>query len=328
MSSIGITNFFHSRVFTVLALLLMVSAAVVCYNYGGLELSVGSKGLVFPAAIDWFGDRLAGLCASLGVNLFICGMMIWLNRSYNFINAMSLLYVGLYAFMQTGTPDLLETFYGGSLLCAVVLFCTSLLFNSYGQPQPQAMRKVFMIFFLLSAMTATQYAYVAYMPLFLLGCIQMRIFSLRCIAAAVTGVATPWILMTGSGLVSTAEIHVPEFSSIFTALDIHETLALSVSLLLTVLLLISGMTLNFFKMLTYNARRRSFNGFISLLSAFTVVAMLIDYTNLITYIPMLNVCAAYSVAHFFVLHKSDRSYIAISTIICLYIALFIWKIAI
>ena len=105
-----------------------------------------------------------------------------------------------------------------------------------------------------------------------------------------------------------------------------ETMVLLLTVLVTVLLLFAGMTLTFFKVLTYNARRRSFNGVLSVLSVFTVLAMMVDYTNIITYIPALNVCAAFWVSHFFAIHNTEKSYMAILSLYVIYIALFVWKI--
>lgn len=304
----------------------MLVGAWLSFSHADMLAIAGDKGFALPSAIEWFGNRTTSFWVNLGANMLIVGLMIWINRSYNFMKAMTLIYVSFFALMQLATPDLLDEFYSGTVLCAILLFCTSLLFNCFGQRTPDSMRKIFMIFFMLSAGTATQYVYAGYILVFLIGCIQMRIFSLRTLLAAGIGIVTPWILMIGSGIVQPSQLHMPTFVSLFSDIDMRDTMTLLLTVLLTALLMLSGMVLTFFKVLTYTARRRSFNGLITVLSVFTLVAMMVDYTNMVTYIPTLNVCAAFAVSHFFAINNTEKSYIAILSIYVIYIALYLWKI--
>lgn len=309
-----------------MALVILVLGAWFSFSSGDELPVVGDKGFALPSAIEWIASPAAGFWLSIAGNLLIVGLMIWLNRTYNFIKALTLIYVSFFAVMQLSTPELLDRFYSGTMLSIILLFCSSLMFNCFAANRPESMRKVFLVFFLLSAGTATQYAYAGYMLVFLVGCMQMRIFSLRLVLAALIGIVTPWCIMIGSGFVVPSQLHMPVFISIFSAIDMTETMALLLTVLFTVLLLFAGMTLTFFKVLTYNARRRAFNGLLSVLSAYTVLAMTVDYTNIVTYIPTLNVCAAFYVSHFFAIHESDKSYIPILSLYTLYLTLFVWKI--
>lgn len=325
---LSVTRYLHSRFNAALALLVMMLCAWLAYSRGDMLDVPGDKGFALPSAIEWIHSPLLSFGANIACNMLVIALMIWINRSYNFIKALTLIYVSFFAYMQLATPGLLDSFYSGTMLCVVLLLCIGLLFSCFGKRTPESMRRVFLIFFLLSAGTATQYVYACYLPVFLVGCMQMRIFSLRMVLAALLGVVTPWCLMIGSGLVQPAELHWPEFVSIFSAIDKTETMALLLTVLLTVMLLFAGMTLTFFKILTYNARRRSYNGLLSVLSVFTVLAMMIDYTNIVTYVPALNICAAAAVSHFFAIHNTEKSYIAILSLYVIYIALFVWKIVI
>ncbi|MDE6331990.1 MAG: hypothetical protein K2L80_05255 [Muribaculaceae bacterium] len=324
---LAITKYLHSRFNAAVALLVMLVGAWMAYSRAELLSVAGDKGFALPSAIEWFEwNHTLSFMANMAANMFVVGMMIWLNRRYSFIKALTLIYVSFYVFMQLSTPVLLAQFYTGTALCVILLFCTCILFDCFAQRTPASMRKVFIVFFMLSAGIATQYVYAGYMAVFMIGCIQMRILSFRTFLAAGIGIATPWCIMIGSGLVQPAELHWPSFVSIFSAIDVAEAMALLVTVLFTVLLLFAGMTLTFFKVLTYNARRRSFNGFLTVLSVFTVVAMAVDYSNMVTYIPTLNVCAAFSAGHLFAVHNTEKSYIAILSLYIVYLALFAWKI--
>ena len=43
------------------------------------------------------------------------------------------------------------------------------------------------------------------------------------------------------------------------------------------------------------------------------------------YLPLLNLCAAYQITHYFVNHRYDRQYIAVLAVAGIYVALAIWR---
>ena len=80
------------------------------------------------------------------------------------------------------------------------------------------------------------------------------------------------------------------------------------------------------KTIAYNARARAYSGAFATLSLVTLAGMLIDYNNLISYIPLLNYCAAYEVAGYFSSHRGERTGVAVACIVLLYIILYICQI--
>lgn len=304
----------------------MISAIVTVCIRGDVPYLSVDKGIALPSANLWFALGWPTRIANWTGLLLIMVLMVALNRRYNFIRALTLLYVGFFAVFELAEPYLLVQFSTGTLLAVVVLWCTSLMFSSFGERGPLSNRKVFLVFALLSAGFATEYAYAAYVPVFFIGCLQMRIMSFRAFLSALMGLITPWIMLLGSGLVSVSDIHWPAFVSIFATFDLVDTMAVLLTVLLTVLLLLTSMVMTFFKVLTYNARRRASNGLFTLVAVFTVIAMVIDYTNLMAYLPMLNVCTAYGVGHLFTTHNTPKSYISILSVYALFIGFFVWKI--
>lgn len=122
----------------------------------------------------------------------------------------SVLVALLFMFMQMSAPVLSGQFYGGTLLAIVVLVCTFILFSTYNDRG--ATRRIYLVFFLLGLGAFTQYAYLLLMPAFVLGCVQMRMMSMRAAVAIVLGCVTaPWILL-GFGIVDPAAIEMPEFA--------------------------------------------------------------------------------------------------------------------
>ena len=301
----------------------MIVATWLDYHAGRVTYIPGDKGFAVPSANDWISSPVTEMIVNRVIVGLIIVLSVYLNRAFNVLRAMTMLYVVFFAFFELATPNLLAQLTTSTVLCAVVLACMVLLYSCYGDTG--RIRRVFLIFFFLSVAAASQYAFVVYIPLFLLGCAQMKILNLRTIGAASLGIVTPWWILLGFGLVSLGDLHIPRVVSIFDAINFNEAIALAVTVGLTVLLTLSAYMLTLLKSMTYNAKSRSFGSFIAVMTAMTIVAMVIDYTNITAYVTLLNFCAAYQLSHFFLLHKSEKSYIAVTIILAIYFVLYLWR---
>lgn len=312
----------HSRGFG-LAVAFVAAAMACVYFFGGHTIPLsGNKGLGLPSANEWFAySPLLNFILALVANGATVVIMLLLNKIFNVFRSMTSLFIAFFAMMQVATPDLMTQFYTGNLLAVVVPLCMLLLFSCYRQPE--ATRRVFLIALLLSAFTATQYCYAFYLVAFLIGCGQMSIFNRRTLAAAFMGIVTPWILYIGFGIIDPTQLQWPRFANIFSEIDIDDTLMLVVTVGLTAFLTLLGFILNVLKTIAYNARARAVNGAFTVVMLITLIALCIDYRNIISYIPILNYCAAMEVTHYFSTHRHDKSYIAIFTILAVYAVIFL-----
>lgn len=326
MKAALITRNLHTRGLAV-GVAAAVLAAACAYYAGGFSIPLaGDKGLGLPSANLWlpqgwlnFGLAMAGTAATVVI-------MLLLNKVHNVMRSMTSLYIALFCLMQLATPELMTQFYTGTLLAVVVPLCMLLLFNCYRDPG--ATRQVFLISVLLSLATATQYCYAFYIPSMLVGCAQMRIFSRRTLAAALMGLLTPWIILLGFGIVSPEEVRLPDFVSIFAVIDIDEMLMMLIAIGFTALIALLCYILNVVRTIAYNARARAVNGAFTIVGITTAVAMCADFTNLASYVPLFNFCAAMEVTHFFSIHRAEKSFIAILSILAVYAALFACQIII
>ena len=64
-----------------------------------------------------------------------------------------------------------------------------------------------------------------------------------------------------------------------------------------------------------------------MLSLVTVVAVAVDFENLLAYLPLLNLCTAYQITHYFVNHRYERQYIAVLAVCGFYFALYLWRLS-
>lgn len=315
------TRFLHSRAAAVIISVMALAAMFAFYGSDQRDYVLGDNGTAFPSANEWISSDLWSFVAALGCQVLTGVAMVLLCRVFNVLRSLTWLYVPMFVLMLLATPNLAVQFYTGLLLVPVVAGCVLLLLDSYRSPA--ASRHVFLIFLVLSLGAASQYSFGVYLIVCLLGCMQMRILNGRTLVAALLGMITPWWILFGFGILRPSDVHAPAFSSIFNTIDFNDTLLLLVSVGFTGLLIILSVVLNVFRTIAYNARARANNGVFMVLSLVSLLACCADYENIISYIPILDFCAAMQVTHYFANHRADRSCFAIVAVMLVYFSIFL-----
>lgn len=326
MRSALLSQKFHGRN---AALAMMAIATVYVALTGGMTGFLpmqGDQGICLPSPGAWPLPGWLGIGLNAALNILIMVMMMVVNRTFNVLRAVTWLHVGLFAIMQAAVPREIVSLNSGTLLALAVICCIYLLFSCYAEPE--RVRRIFLAFMILSLGSATQYSFVVFIPVFWLMTIQMRIFNSRTFLASVLGLLTPWVMLLGFGIVTPADIHRPDITSVFEAMNLRSALYLLIVSALTVSILIISTALNALKTIAYNARARSYNGALTIVASITIVAMALNYNNLLAYLPLLNMCAAYQLTHYFVNHRFDRQYAAVLAVCAVYVVLYLWRITI
>lgn len=284
----------------------------------------GGQGLCLPSPDMWNLPGWLDFCCGACASAIMLILMALLNKAYNVLRSVTRLQLGLFVIMSAATPSLVVNINTGILLAVAVNLCIFLLFGCF--ENPQAVRRVFLAFLILSLGAAMQYCFLVFIPVMWLITAQMRIFNLRTILASVFGVLTPWIIMLGFGFVTFDDFHLPRVTSIFSSLDIDDTLYLIAVTGFTAFLLVITTGLNITKTIAYNARARAYNGALTVIAIVTIISIAFDYNNVLAYAPLLNVCAAYQTTHWLVNHRFERQYAVIGIIIAVYLAFYLWRI--
>lgn len=326
MNASAVTRTSHSRGFALsIALMALVAA---CLFFGG-DFTVpiaGDKGLGLPSANLWIPHgTLNFICAMAGTAVTIV-IMLLLNKVHNVMRSMTSVYIAFFCMMQLATPELMTQFYTGTILAIVVPLCMLLIFGCYRNPG--ATRTVFLNSLLLSFFTATQYCYAFYIPAMFIGFAQMGIFNRRTLAASFMGLLTPWVIMLGFGIVRPEDLHMPEFVSVLSIADIEDIFLMLIAIGFTAILTFGCYIFMLLRTIAYNARARAINGSFLIVTLVTTIAICVDFHNMISYVPMLNFCAAMEVTHFFSVHRAEKSFIAIFSLFTLYAVLFACQIII
>ena len=317
-----LTAFLHTRACALVMLAVACLLAWVAYVRGDVVPLGGPLGIGLPPAGEWTGTPLSSLLASVACTVATGVSIIYVNRAFNIFRSLTSLVAGLFFIMQTALPSVMDRFYGGDMMGVLMMICVVLLFGAWSDPRPQ--KRIYLIFFLLSSAGFTDLSYLLYLPVFLLGCVQMRAFDLRAFLAAGMGVATPpWILF-GFGLVDPARLHWPELVVAWSMFKSPEAVRAMVVAGFTILVGVGFTVANLLKILSYNSRVRAYNGFLTLLLFATGVFAIFNFNNFAFYIPLLNCLAAYQIAHFFTYRRNRRSYIPILVLVGSYIGFYAW----
>ena len=319
-----ITRFANSRSMVALAGILMLVAARMAFQSGEISYFSFDRGVAFESANLWISDHWLSMVVNTALILATALSWLVIVQIFNPFRAFSALPASFYLMMMLAVPDLTDQLYTGTLLALSIPLCTALLWASFADTGK--LRHIFLLFAVLSALSMTQYCFAVYIPAFLIGCAQMKIFSLRTVLAMVFGLVTPWWIALGMGFVDFNDIHAPRIASFFTNFDTEETVNFILVGMTTAALLVIGWMANFMNIITLNANLRAFNGNLAVLSVFTLVAVFADFTNAAAYLPTLMLLAAYQISYMFSKSTDNRKFIPIFIIMGAYVAFFVVRI--
>lgn len=306
----------------VLIALAAIFMTVQAYALGRIAPIVDFRTIAFPTPAEWPGNPLVSMWANIAVVCATGVLMILINRHFNLLRTTSVFFAAYFALTMACVPGVVGQLTASSLLALLIMGAVWLMFSIYNTGPSS--RRVFLAFFLIGIGELFEYTFALYIPLFIAGLGQMRIFRFKKILAAVLGNVTPAWIVWGLDLVPKPEI--PRF--IFTPptilLSEPENWPLLAAVALT---LVAGFFLgsfNLLKIIGFNAQARAYNGFISLISIATGIFAIVNFTNIAFYVTLLNACVAFQVGHFFRLTVMRRGYIIVTSLMVAYIAIYIW----
>lgn len=323
----NITRFLRSRAGAFILVGMALMAILVASSVATIPSVATGRGLITGLdSLTQFGDR-ATLLTALLFTAATMGLMVFINNTFNLLRSTSMIYLGIFCMLEAASPLISTRACSGMLVAIIVLVSMALFYSVYQRPR-FCTKRIFLAFFLLSFGSMAQYAFVAYLPVFVAGCAQMRCFSFRTLLAAAVGIAVPWWMMWGLGFIDSSNISLPAYSSVFSQLNINGIAQLAAVIAVTV---ITGFTLtlvNMVKIYSYNARSRAFTGLLVTVTIATLLLAMIDFANITAYLPLLNCCVAYQTALWFRINAENRGYLAPLILFAIYFILYVWSLII
>ncbi len=322
-----ITAVVKSRGFTWLMILASLAMGWTAYVSGVYAENVTTGGMWLPDFDTIVSCRILSAIIAVGMIGACCITLAAINKVYNILRTVSLMFVGLFTIMIAGTPELYVSLDTGVILALVILLCVNLLYSVY--LSPVRTRRIFLIFFLLACGALADYAFVPFIPVYFVGVSQMRCLNLRTFFAALIGLITPLWILWGFGLLTLREFELPKPEIVYELFLAHEDMTTFMCVGLTLVIGLFLGCCNLMKILiAFNARNRAFTGVWSLMGIVTGTLCIIDFTNIWAYVPLLDICVAVQAGLFMRLFESNRAYIVILLILALYIGCFVWNLTV
>lgn len=255
--------------------------------------------------------------------LLTAAVMIGISRKYNLLRTASVFFAAFFILSTCSTPTVLAYGPVPALLACVVMACISLMFSIYNERRSD--RRIFLVFTLLSAGALLDFTFLFYIPLFLIGLGQMRVFRFKKLLAAIVGIVTPWWIVWGLDIMPLPSVPRIYFTPPSMLVNLGVGWPFIVAVAATMFIGFFTGTINLLKIIGFNARARALNGLLSLVSIATGLFAIVNFTALPTYVVLLNACVAFQVGHFFRSTASRRGYIFVLSFIAVYIGLYIWN---
>lgn len=302
-----INRFLNGRQFFILATVLFVVSALLSPLSTETNMHNTTSGVCFSLSSLLESHSIISKLMSMASIVGVCALLSLVNKTYSFIRDVTYVFASSFIMLNIANPEMAFSMSDGTLLCLVVSALTYLLFGIYQSSYPQ--RRVFLISVILSACCMFQYTFLYLIPVFFIGFLQMRAMSVRSFLAMLFGLITPFWIVWGTGIVGIEEMRTPQMSVMLSGFAIEQSryfiALLSGTIFFTIVLLFA----NVLQIINYKMQVRAYNGFFLVLTVFTMIMMVVDYNNVMSYLSILNMCLSIQIAHTFTIQKYLRRYI-------------------
>lgn len=319
VSDTTVNRFINSRALTWLTAIVGIAASYV------LMLTLG--GAATDDVDGLWGDGLDHLLptgvVSWGVNVAVvmaaAVMLNWLNKTYVFIREHTMMFVTVFLSTTLFNSEVALSLCTPTLLALVLVVCTYVMFAAFQQRDRRSV--AFLITAILTIGSMQSFVFALYIPVFLIGFIQMRIFSLKTFLAMLIGIIVPVWTAIAFRWIDPMAVRLPHLVGSFAELES----SVNAGSLLHTLFIVAAGTLfgiaNILTLMSYRQQLRAYNGFLNVMAVATVLFMAIDISNVGAYIVVVNMLTALQTAHFFTIRKFPKLYVAFFALLLADIAL-------
>ena len=301
MGEAAINRFINSRVLTWLTAVVGIVAAYAMLLFFGTPSVPPVEGL-FGGGLD---HLLPSGILSWAVNMvvvFVAAVMLnWLNKTYVFIREHTMMFVTVFLCATLSNPVVSTSLGTPTLLALALVVCTYAM--------------------ILTVCAMQSFVFALYIPVFIVGFFQMRIFTLRTLLAVLVGIVVPVWTATAFGWIDPAQLRLPDLLGGIATLRG----GVDAGLLLQPMFMVAVGTIfglsNALTLISYRQQLRAYNGFINVMAVATVLFMVADVSHAEAYAVVANMLAAVQVAHFFTIRKMPKLYIVFFALMAVCVAL-------
>lgn len=308
-------------------LALAASAAMFVAAYltdSHIQLS-GQLGICLLSPNNWgipafWGWVLNAVLAAISVLL-----LYLLNKVHTVVPGNDTILPGMFLLTAASNVWLSGGLTSGWIMVMAHLLCLGVLFSSYRSRN--AAQSLFVIATVLSLGSMIQYAFIFFIPAYLLGAALMKCLKFKPFIGFILGLIAPYWVGVGLGIIPLSNFHTPELSNFMSTFSSKSDIFMSVANMAITLLvaLLLGMN-NIVKLYAGNTQRRLNNMVIDLLGVTCIICLLFDFKNMPVYLGVCYMIFAVQLANCFALHSVRRGPLVLIAIALIYIASFVLQI--
>lgn len=282
----------------------------------------GDMGICFPSPNGWGISALGGWILNLSTLLITCLTIYALNKEFRIVQGSDTVATGMFLVMVMSNIWVSGTLTSSGIMALANMLCLIVLFGCYRKRN--AMQEIFVIGTILSICSMIQYAFIFMTPVYLIGAMMLKCFNFKSFIAYLMGLAAPYWVGVGLGIIPIDSFTMPTLSNLFTGYATKSGLfvgLLNVGVTATVgfmLALTNGM-----RLYAGNTQRRLYNMVINVLGIAAALCMVFDFNNMVVYMATLYMITAIQLGNLFALQNVHHGSLGLFILSLLYVAGFV-----
>ncbi len=305
-----------------LAAIASLAMAAVAFFIDAPNTLTGSMGICLPSPNGWGMTPLWGWILNLGLLVATASTLYFVNKEFTFVQGSDTVLTGMFVIMAASNTWVSGMLSSSTLMALANLICLVVLFGCYRKRNSS--QELFAIATILALGSMIQYAFIFMMPVYLVGAILLKCFNFKGLVAFLMGVAAPYWIAVGLGIVPLSQFTMPTFTNLFDGYDTKS--GLFFGLLNVAVTVVVGLILalnNGVKLYAGNTQRRLYNMVINVLGLVSAVCMLIDFNNMVAYMTTIYMITAVQLGNLFALWNIHKGWIWVLGLSGLYVAGFV-----
>lgn len=308
-----------------LATLASLGMFLIAYFIASPQPLAGDMGLCLPSPNIWGLNAFWGWMVNMLSLFTTCIVLYLVNKEFTVVQGSDTVLTGMFAIMVGSNLWLSGSMSSSGILALANLICLVVLFGCYRKHN--AAQELFLIASILAIGSMFQYAFIFLMPAYLIGAIMMKCFTFKTLVAFLMGIAAPYWIGLGLGIISIDDFTMPTLSNLFNGHATHTTLLVGlINIAATALIGLLLALTNWVRLYAGNTQRRLYNMVINVVGFFAMVCIIIDFNNMVAYLATMYMIAAVQLANFFQLRHvyKGRWLLGLSLLYILSFTFMVW----
>lgn len=278
----------------------------------------GDFGICLPSPNLWNISLPLSWIINTLIVVGVAPILLFFNKKFNFVQGGGVALPAAFLVLICGNPLITRYFCASTLLLAFNAIALWMLSETY--EKRNATQDYFVIATLISIGSMLQYAFLPMIVVYIVGGVFLKSLRIKETIAFIFGLAAPYWIGIGMGIIAPQDFHLPHFVNIFCYLG--QTSDMAAMLISTGLIFLACTILslnNAVHLYAGNSKIRRINNVINTLGYVSALCMVVDFNNLTTYVGSLYVWMAVQVGNLFALHRVQRPYLLLWILTAVYV---------